>query len=46
MIVLVLLCFLVITIPFGVVYFITHLLRIETQVADGTKLTEFLRSRK
>ncbi len=45
-IVLVLLCFLVITIPFGVVYFITHLLRIETQVADGTKLTEFLRSRK
>jgi len=45
-IVLVLLFFLGITIPFAVVYFMTHLLRIETQVADGTKLSEFLQSRK
>jgi hypothetical protein len=45
-ILLVLFCFPVITIPLGVVYFMTHLLRIETQVADGTKLSEFLQSRK
>lgn len=45
-IILVLLCFFVITIPVGVLYFMTHLLKIETQVADGTKLSEFLRSRK
>jgi len=38
-------CF-VITIPIGIVYFMTHLLKIETQVADGTKLSEFLRARK
>ena len=45
-IILVLLCLLGVTIPFAVVYFITHLLRIETQVADGTKLSEFLRARE
>lgn len=43
---LVLLCLLGITIPLGVVYFMTHLLRIETEVADGEKLSEFLRTRK
>jgi len=43
---LVLLCFLGITIPFAVVYFTTNLLRIETQVPDGTKLSEFLQARK
>lgn len=45
-IILVLLCFFVITIPLAVVYFMCHLLRIETQIADGTKLSEFLRSKK
>lgn len=45
-IILVLLCFFVVTIPLAVVYFMSHLLRIETQVADGTKLSDFLRSRK
>jgi len=45
-VVLVLLCIFGITIPFAVVYFVTHLLRIETQVADGEKLSEFLRARK
>jgi len=44
--VLVLLCILGITIPLAVVYFMTHLLRIETQVADGEKLAEFLHARK
>jgi hypothetical protein len=44
--VLVLLCLPGITIPLAVVYFITHLLRIETEVADGEKLSEFLRARK
>ena len=45
-IILVLLCFFIITIPIGVVYFMTNLLRIETQVVDGTELSEFLRSSK
>ncbi len=45
-IILVLLCFFIITIPVGVVYFMTNLLRIETQVVDGTELSEFLRSSK
>ena len=44
--ILVLLCVLGITIPLAVVYFMTHLLRIETQVADGEKLAEFLHARK
>jgi hypothetical protein len=45
-IILVLLWLLGITIPFAVVYFITKLLKIETQVADGTKLSEFLEARQ
>ena len=45
-IILVLLCILGITIPFAVVYFMTHLLTIETQVSDGTKLSEFLAARE
>lgn len=45
-IILLLLCILGITIPFAVVYFITNLLRIETEVADGTKLSEFLQARQ
>jgi hypothetical protein len=45
-VVLVLLCLLGITIPLAAMYFMTHLLRIETQVADGEKLSEFLRARK
>jgi len=45
-IVLLLLFFLGITIPVAIVYFITNLLKIETQVADSTKLSEFLESRK
>jgi hypothetical protein len=44
-IVLLLLFFLGITIPVAVVYFVTHLLKIETEVADGTKLSEFLNKR-
>ncbi len=44
-IILVLLCILGITIPLAVVYFMSKLLRIETEVADGTKLSEFLQSR-
>jgi hypothetical protein len=43
--VLLLLCLLGLTLPFAVVYFMTHLLKIETQVADGEKLNEFLRAR-
>ena len=45
-IVLVLLCLLGITIPLAVVYFMTRLLRVETEVADAEKLSEFLRARK
>lgn len=45
-VVLVLLCILGITIPLAIVYFTTHLLRIETEVADGEKLSECLRARK
>ncbi|MCX7867218.1 hypothetical protein [Limisphaera sp. VF-2] len=41
-----LLGFFVITIPIAVVYFITRLLKIETQVSDAQKLSEFLRSKK
>lgn len=46
LLVLTLLGFFVITIPVGVVYFMSRLLKIETQVADSTKLSEFLQSRK
>lgn len=45
-IVLTLLGLFVITIPIGIAYFVTCLLRIETQVADGGMLSEFLRSRR
>ena len=45
-VILVLLSILGITLPFAVVYFITNLLRIETAVSDGTKLSEFLQARK
>jgi hypothetical protein len=45
-IILLLLFFLGITIPVAIVYFITNLLKIETQVADSAKLSEFLESRK
>jgi hypothetical protein len=45
-VILILLCLLGITIPMAIVYFMTHLLRIETQVADGEKLSEFLNARK
>ena len=45
-ILLVVLCLLGITIPLAIVYFMTHLLRIETQVADSEKLSDFLESRK
>jgi hypothetical protein len=45
-IILVFLFFLGITIPMAVVYFMTHLLKIETQVADASNLSEFLESRK
>lgn len=45
-VVLVLLCIPGITIPMAVVYFMANLLKIETQVADGEKLSEFLRTRK
>ncbi len=44
--VLMLLCLLVITIPFGVVYLLTHLLKIETQVDDAAKLSQFMASRR
>lgn len=42
MLLLVLLCFTVILLPVGVVYFMTRLLRIEESVGDATKLSEFL----
>lgn len=45
-VILLLLCLLGITIPLAVVYFMTYLLRLETEVADGEKLSEFLRARK
>ena len=44
-VILVLLCLLGITIPMAVVYFMTNLLRIETQLADSEKLSDFLRAR-
>ncbi len=45
-VILVLLCLLGIKIPMAVVYFMTHLLRIETHLADSEKLSEFLRARR
>jgi hypothetical protein len=43
---LVLLVLLGITIPLAAIYFMTHLLKIETQVADASDLSDFLESRK
>ena len=43
---LILLCLLGVTIPMAVVYFMNNLLRIETQVPDGEKLADYLRTRK
>jgi hypothetical protein len=43
--ILVLLFVLVFTIPLGLVYYQTNLLRIETHVQDSEKLAEFLRKR-
>ena len=45
-VILILLWILGVTIPLGIVNLITHLLRIETQVPDGEKLSEFLRERR
>lgn len=45
-IILILLCVFGITLPLAVVYFMSNLLRIETEVADGTKLSEFLQAHK
>jgi hypothetical protein len=45
-VILILLCIPGITIPLAVVYFFTNLLKIETQVADAEKLSEFLRARR
>lgn len=45
-ILLVVLCLLGVTIPIAVVYYMENLLRIKTEVADGEKLTEFLRAKK
>lgn len=44
-IIFVLLCLMGITIPIAVIYFMSNLLRIETQLSDGEKLSEFLWSR-
>jgi hypothetical protein len=44
--ILILLCILGITIPMAVVYYMNNLLRIETEVADGEKLADFLRARQ
>lgn len=46
LIVLFLLCLFVITLPLAVVYFLTHLMRIESKVADGQDLSDFLRGRR
>ena len=45
-VILLLLFLLGITIPLAVVYFMTHLLRVETEVADAEKLADFLAARK
>ena len=43
---LVLLCLLGVTIPIAVVYYMDNLLKIETEVADAAKLTDFLDAKK
>jgi len=45
-IVLLLLCIFVFTVPLALVYFVTKLLRIESKVPDGQKLSDFLREHK
>lgn len=42
---LLLLCLTVVLIPFGVVYFMTNLLQIEEEIADASKLSEYLAAR-
>jgi len=37
------LCLLGITLPLAAVYFVTNILRIETEVSDGEKLMQYLR---
>ncbi len=44
-IILIVLVALVITTPFAVVYFITNLIQIETEVKDGEALNDFLNKR-
>ncbi len=43
---LVLLCLSVVLLPLGVVYFVTRLLKIETEVADASDLSEFIARRQ
>jgi len=45
-ILLMLMCLIPPAIPLAVVYFMSNLLSIETQVPDGTNLSEFLRSKE
>lgn len=44
--VLLLLCVTVVLLPLGVVYFMTRLLRIETEVRDASELSDFIEKRK
>jgi hypothetical protein len=44
--VLILLCITVVLLPFGGVYFITNLLKVEEDVADAAKLSEYLEARR
>ncbi len=43
--VLILLCITGIFLPFGVVYFLTNLLKIEEEIEDASKLSSFLEAR-
>ena len=43
--ILLLLCLTGILIPLGVVYFVTHLIRIETEVKDAAALSDYLDQR-
>lgn len=45
-VILVLLGLFVVTIPLAVVYFVNHLLRVETAVDDAEKLVDYLRAKK
>jgi len=44
--VLILLCITGVLLPFGVVYFMTNLLKIEEDIADAGKLSEYLAARQ